>query len=198
MSKQKDSYLKQTFVTQTHGILDVSQKREIWIQVAKEVDGVFKVIHTKDNVYEIIKLIVPYKDYEIIITESDTKPLKFEIEFNSNLDYSFFLTSKTSFERILIRLGKKQFRIGDEKFDNHYTIRTKHSEKAHNLFTANIINIISANEFYSMIYSTDSKKKKANIISTINRVTQSKDVILNLISLHKAIVDELLKLHIIR
>ena len=86
MSEMKnDKYLKQVFVTQTKGYLDVSIKRELWQKISDEFKGKFKISRTSGNVFEILKISIPYKNWEIKISESDTRPMKFEISFYKSI-----------------------------------------------------------------------------------------------------------------
>lgn len=106
--KDKDSFLKGAYVTQTHGYLDVFSKREMWKQIAEEFKGDFKIAHNSSNELEIHKLIIQYKKWVINISESDTRPLKFEIEFNSVMDYSLVLGWEDSIEKLLKNLGNER------------------------------------------------------------------------------------------
>lgn len=77
MNKRKDdSYLKQVYVTQTQGYVDVFQKRDIWKQVEAKYNGKLTISRTVDRVYKNLKLQIPYNNQIIIVSESDTRPLK--------------------------------------------------------------------------------------------------------------------------
>ena len=199
MSKQKDdSYLKQVFVTQTHGYLDVSQKRELWKQIGKEINGTFKVAHTAGQEFEILKLYIVHNNYEIVLTESDTRPLKFEINFDSYLEYELILSWEDAVDKLLKKFGKRRIEIGNEKFDNHYSIKSKDKGKTLNLLTKDIIEPLLIHNVYSLSYITDTKNKKSNLVTTISRKVEDKEQILDLIELHKLIIDKLINLHIIK
>ena len=192
-----DSLLKQTFVTQTHGYCDVSTKRDMWRQIAVEQNGEFSISRTSGNVLEIHKLYILYKGCEIKITESDTRPLKFEIEFDSLLDYNMTIGWEGAVERLLKRIGLKEIETGNEKFDNNYLIKSKDSGKTINFFTPEIMSCLLKYNVYSVSYQTNSKKRKANLLSTITRTNSEKNAIVDLIELHKNMIDRLKVLRIV-
>ena len=92
MSKSKDdSFLKNMFVTQTKGFIDISLKRELWQEISNELNGNFKICHDSGTVLEILKISIPHKNCEINLSESDTQPLKFEISFSSEFDFELII-----------------------------------------------------------------------------------------------------------
>ena len=199
MRKEKDeSYLEQVFVTQTHGYLDISQKRELQKQIGKEINGTFKVAHTAGREFEILKLYITHGGYEIILSESDTRPLKFEIIFDSYLTYELVLSWKDTLDKLLKKIGKRGIEIGNAKFDDHYLIKSKDKGKTLNLLTRDIVENLLKHDVYSLSYTTNTKQKKSYLVTTINRKVKDKKVILDLIELHKLLVDNLLKLHIVK
>lgn len=78
----------------TNGYIDISEKREVWKQISLEFNGQFKISKIVSTDLEIHRLTIPYKHYQIRISESETKPLKFEIDFNSLLNFK--LTDRKS------------------------------------------------------------------------------------------------------
>lgn len=195
--KKKDGFLKHTFVTQTHGYLDVLPKRELWRQIGKDFKGQFKISHNSGNEIEILRLYIPYENIEIKLSESDTRPLKFEIEFNSNTAYELIMGWEDSVERILKRLGKKEIEIGNEKFDKHYLIQSKDADTTILLFSDEIIDCLLKYNVYSLSYITDKNEQKSKLTCVINRTVDDKKTMEDLILLHKRIVDKLKELRII-
>jgi hypothetical protein len=149
---KKDGILESTFVTQTHGYKDVSSKQELWRQLSVEFNGKFKISRNAGNELEILRLDIPYKKWEIKITESDTRPLKFEIEFISQLGYELTIGWKDSIDKFLKFIGIREIEIGNENFDNHYLIKSKDKEKTIRLFSSEIIDYILKYNIYSISY----------------------------------------------
>jgi len=58
--------------------LDVRSKIEIWQALEKLVSGNFKIINTKTQELNSFRLEFNYELIKITLTETDTKPLKFE------------------------------------------------------------------------------------------------------------------------
>lgn len=198
MSEMKnDKYLKQVFVTQTKGYLDVSIKRELWQKISDEFKGKFKISRTSGNVLEILKISIPYKNWEIKISESDTRPMKFEISFISQFDYELVIGYEDAFDKILKRLGRKEVEMGNEIFDNKYLIKSQNSEITKRIFKQDIMDDFIKFDIYSLAYTTDSKKRTSNLISVISRTVDDKLTIESLIRLHMRIVDKLKELKLI-
>jgi len=198
MSKKVDeNFLKQTFVTQTQGYTDVFTKRDIWSQIGKELNGTFKIVHNSGNETEKLILNIPFKNYVILLSESDTRPLKFEIYFNSILDYELVLSWEDGFDKLLKRFGLNDIKIGNEKFDNRYLIKSKDSGKTINFLSSEIITCLLIHNVYSVSYITDRKNRKAKLISTISRTIADKSTIIELIDLHINMIDKFKDLHII-
>ena len=194
---ENDKYLKQVFVTQTKGYLDVSIKRELWQKISDEFKGKFKISRTSGNVIEILKISIPYKNWEIKISESDTRPMKFEISFISQFDYELVIGYEDAFDKILKRLGRREVEMGNEIFDNKYLIKSRDSEITKRIFKQDIMDDFIKFDIYSLAYTTDSKKRTSNLISVISRTVDDKLTIESLIRLHMRIVDKLKELKLI-
>jgi hypothetical protein len=195
--KKDDSYLKQVFVTQTRGFIDISLKRELWQTISDEFNGKFKISRTSGNVLEILRISIPYKNWEIRLSESDTRPLKFEISFKSVIDYELVISCEDSIEKILKRFGMKEVELGHQKFDNKYLIKSQSSEITKRLITQDIIDDFIKLNIYSLAYTTDSKSCTSNLISVISRTVEEKSTVEDLIRMHMRIIDNLKKTEII-
>jgi hypothetical protein len=198
MSKNDNgNILKQTFVTQTQGYTDVSTKRDIWSQIGKEIKGDFKIVRNSGNETEKLILTIPHDNILIKLSESDTRPLKFEIDFTSILDYELVLSWEDGFDKLLKHLGLIDIKIGNEKFDNRYLIKSKDSGKTINFLNSEIVKGLLKHNVYSVSYQSDRKNRKSKLQSTISRTITDKSAILELIELHKTMIGTLKDLHII-
>jgi hypothetical protein len=195
--KKEDGFLKRAFVTRTSGYLNVFPKRELWKQIGIEFNGNFKIRHNPGNELEILRLSIPYKNLEIKLSESDTRPLKFEIEFKCEIDFEIIIGFEDSVEKILKLLGKKEVELGYEEFDNKYLIKSNDPEMTKKLMTLEIMNSLLQSNVYSLAYTTNFKKKTGNLISVISRTIDDKQTIENLIRLHMKIIDKMEELKII-
>ncbi len=192
-----DNYFKKTFVNQTHGYLDISLKRELWREVSNDFKGKFIISQTSGNEIEILKIFIPYRNFEIKLTESDTKPLKFEISFSTAKDYELLICFEDTIEKIMKRLGEKEVELGIDKFDNKYIIKSQDPEITKKLLTQEIIdNFINFN-IYSLSYTSDIKNQTSSLITVISRTVEEKSILEGLIRLHMNIIDNLKVLLII-
>jgi hypothetical protein len=195
--EKEEGFLKRTFVTRTLGYLDVFQKRELWKQIGIEFNGNFKISHNSGNELEIHGLNIPYKNWEIKLSESDTRPLKFELDFKSQIDFELIIGFEDSIEKLLKRLGKKEVELGYKEFDDKYLVKSNDPEMTKSLLTLDIMNSLLEHNVYSLAYTTNCKKKISNLISVISRTIDDKATIESLIKLHLKIIDKLKELRMI-
>jgi hypothetical protein len=196
--KKEDGSLKQLFVTRTMGYLDVFPKRELWKKVCNEFNGTFKISHNSGNEVEILRINIPYKNYKIKLSESDTRPLKFEIDFQSEMNYELIIGVEDSFDKLLKRLGKKEVEIACDTFDNRYLIKSKDPVLTKKLFTQEIIDGLLKYNVYSLAYSSNFKKRTSNLITVISRTIDDISSIEDLIKLHMRLIDKLEELMLIK
>ncbi|MEI6695666.1 MAG: hypothetical protein WCO13_06335 [Bacteroidota bacterium] len=198
MSKNKvNDYLKQTFINQTKGYIDVSLKRELWQKISIEFKGKFKISHNSGNELEILKITIPYKNWEINISESDTRPMKFEISFGSQIEYELIIGFEDSIEKILKRLGKKEVEVGNEMFDKKYLLKSQNSEITRKILQQDIIDGFLKFNIYSLAYTTDTKRGTSKLISVISRTVEDILTMGDLIKLYMRIIDKLIEIKLI-
>ena len=195
--KGKNNILKQAFVTCTQGYLDVSYKRDLWRNIATETNGFFSIRHNSGYELEMLKIELIYNNIKIEITESDTRPLKFEINFQSSIDYNLIIGWEDSIEKILKKLGKREIELGYPDFDEHYLVQSKDYNTTIKFLTQNITRDILKQNMYSLSYSTENGTNKSKLMTVISRVVNDKKTFEDLIVLHKKIIDRLEKLKII-
>jgi len=182
--------LKETFITRTEGYLDVSSKRKIWEELASAYSTKLIATYTKDRHLNLFKIIIKNKDYELIIAESDTRPLKIEVSITApNDDLSFSLSSRTTGDGFLDFLGRKTFKTGNSEFDNQYVIKTNDKSLAKAIFSNNnfLYEFIKIPVF-SIDCAFNSKSKKIQILSVINRTTTSYKDYKSLIDIHLKLI----------
>ena len=198
MNKKKDnSSLIKSLTNSTQGYLDVFPKRDLWRQISKEFNGEFKVSHNSGNEIEILRLNIPYKNHEIVMTESDTRPLRFEIEFNNKVDYKLTVGWEDSIEKLLKKIGKREIEIGNKEFDNHYLIRSQDKDKTTKLFSQEIVDYLLKYNVYSIIYSTNSRKGISKFSSTISRTIDKKSAYQDLVNMHFRLIDKFIEINVI-
>lgn len=198
MTKEdKDSFLKRTFSNNTGGYLDVSSKRKLWKEIGDRLGGRFKISLTKDNVIEVHRLIIPHKKWNLKISESDTRPLKFEIEFRTNNDYEVTIGPEDYVEKILKHLGKREIEIGNKEFDNYYLVKSNDEVRTFKFFSKEIIKLLLKHNVYSLSYTTNTNKHTSKLKSAVSRTIEEKLDFAELIYLHIKMIDKLEELNII-
>ncbi|MFA6126763.1 MAG: hypothetical protein WC699_05625 [Bacteroidales bacterium] len=191
MSKRIAEILKQSYVTRPIGFLDITAKEELFKEITAISGGTFTKSHTPGNVLSTLRIVVPYKKWEIILTESDTRPLKFQIGFESLNEYELIIGIEDVFDKILKRLGKQEIEVGDKGFDSQYLIHSNDPVLTGKLLNDNVRNKILKHNLYNISYLTDHKKKKSELISVVSRTIEDKEIYLDLISLHQMLIDNL-------
>ena len=87
------------------GYLDVFPKRDIWKKLSAKFNGHFSINFDRGHTIEVLKLEVVYKNFNIVLTESDTKPLKFEVSFKALQIFKLSLNTAGLIEIMLKKLG---------------------------------------------------------------------------------------------
>jgi len=196
--KTKENILKQSYVTRTMGYLDVFPKRELWKKISVEFNGTFKISHNSGNELEILTINIPYKNWKIKLSESDTRPFKFEIEFQTNKDFELIIGFEDAIDKLLKRLGKKEIEIACDKFDNRYLIKSQDPELTKRLLTQEIMDCLLKYNVYSLAYNTNLKKLTSSLITVISRTVDDKSTIEDLVKLHMRLIDKLEELMLIK
>lgn len=180
------------------GYSDVFSKREMWEEIAKEQKGELIIKLTSGKVIEIHNLIIPYKNFRIEISASDSRPLKFQLNFQTYQDFEMIISWEDVIERILKKFGKAETEMGWEEFDKHYIIKTNNSGLLREILTRKIQQTLLKYNVYSLSYLTDKKKNTATLLIVIERNIGDKAMILELIEMFKELVDNLIKSNLIK
>ena len=197
MSKRKDrdkSILKEP----SYGYTDNFPKREMWREIAKDFKGEFKIKHNSGNELEIHTVSIPYKNRNITVSVSDSRPLKFEISFLSSRDFNLILSWEDFIDKIIKKFSKPEIQLGEKEFDTYYFIKSNNSDWVKKVLTKEIQKTLLKYNVYSVSYQTDSSKRTAELISVIQRKAGNKKMIFELIEMFKLLIDNLEKSGIIR
>ncbi|MBI9037432.1 MAG: hypothetical protein JEY97_04795 [Bacteroidales bacterium] len=199
MTKEKEESIVQKIIKgPSLGYTDNFPKREMWKEVAKELNGEFKIKHNSGNELEIHNISIPYKKWNIKISVSDTRPLKFNISFSSSQDFELTLSWEDFIERIIKKFSKPEIEIGCKEFDKHYLIKSNRSDLVKKSITREIQKGLLKYNVYSISYRTDLKSRNAELISVIQRKAGNKEMIFELIEMYKLLIDNLERLRVIK
>jgi hypothetical protein len=195
--EKKNNVLSEMFITQTKGYSNVYPKRAMWKEISEDLKGEFKISHNSGYELEKLSLKLTYKNYIICLSESDTKPLKFDILFQDNINYDLLIYKEDALEKFLKKIGKKEVEINKEAFDKQYIIKSNNSEKTIGLLTNEISDKFLNNDVYSMSIAKDRSQKSARLTTVVSRLVDDKKTILDLINMHIKLIDRLIEISII-
>ena len=199
MSKEKDENITKTIIKgPSLGYTDNFPKRQMWKEIAEEFNGEFKIKFNSGHELEVHNISIPHKKWNIEITVSDSRPLKFQMSFSSLQDFVLTISWEDFIERIIKKFSKPEVELGWKEFDKRYLIKSNRSDFVKRVFSKEIQKIMLKHNVYSISYQTDSKTKKAELISVIQRRAGNKEMIFELIAMYKLLIDNLEKSRIIK
>lgn len=195
--ENKENLFRQMYVTQTLGFIDISKKRQFWSELAKDLNGVFKIKQTVSRDLELLCLQIPYQEFNIEFTESDTHPLKINCIIKVKQKLEFSLTYEDSIEKLFKFFGQQDIILNDELFDKKYLIQGQNIEIIKNVLDiANIKNILLKNNVFSFICNYQEKESTINLTSLVSRTVNSKAELHDLYKLFCLTIDKLKELNI--
>ena len=199
MSKKKDENIIRTIIKgPSLGYTDNFPKRQMWKEIAKELNGKFTIKYNSGHELEIHNISIPYKKWDIKISVSDSRPLKFQISFSSSQDFELILCWEDFIDRIIKIFKKPEIELGWKEFDKHYLIKSNRSDLVKSTITKEIQKTLLKHNVYSISYQTDSATRTAELISVIQRRAGNKEMIFELIEMYKLLIDNLEKSRIIK
>lgn|GEM_PF-938261 len=198
-SKDKESLFRRMFITRTHGFIDISKKREFWKELSDEFNGVFEVRHTISKDLQRLTLQIPYKQYMIEFSESDTHPLKIDATLRANRDFEFIISYEDAIEKLLKLFGQQDVEVGDKAFDNKYLIKEKNTNFiGHILSEEGIKTILLKNNVFSFGCNYQKKDNTLQLSSLVSRTINSKDELSELFKLFWLTIDKMKELDLIK
>jgi hypothetical protein len=198
MTEEMDENIIQTIINgPSLGYTDNFPKREMWEEIAKKLNGEFKIKYNSGHELEIHNISIPYKKWNIEISVSDTRPLKFQISFSSRQDFELILSWEDFIERILKKFSKPEIELGWQEFDKHYLIKSNRSDLVKHLLTKEIQKSLLKHNVYSISYQSNTATGTSELTSVIQRNAGEKEMIFELIEMYKLLIDNLDKLRII-
>jgi hypothetical protein len=188
---------KRTITGPSFGYADIYSKREMWKEIADEMKGEFKVVMTSGNVLEIHKISIPYKKWTIEISVSDTRPMKFQISFQSYQDFQLTIYWEDFLDRIRKIFRKPEAELGWNEFDKRYVVKSNKPGLVKEIMSFEIRKVFLEYNVYSLSIQPGKNKNAAELISVIQRNPGNKVMVLKLIDIFKLLIDNLIKSGII-
>jgi len=180
------------------GYTDIFSKREMWQEIAAELKGEFKITMTSGNVLEIHNISIPYKKWNIGISVSDSKPMKFHILFQSYQNFKLTISWEDFIDKIQKKFRKPEIELGWEEFDKHYLIKSNKPDWVKEIMTFEIQKTLLKYNVCSLSIQPNESNNSAELVSVIQRNSSNKEMVLELLDTFKLLIDNLLKSRIIK
>lgn len=176
---------------------DVFPKRDMFRELAKQFNGKFSISHNSGKELETLRVRIPYGNCNINISASDTRPLKFEIDFIPLKEFEVTISWEDFIERILKIFGSAEVELGFKDFDDKYLIKSNDAYYVEKIFTRDIqIEILKFNIF-SISYSK-SGKESSKLISVIQRQIGNFNELVEQVKLFQKIADKMVNLKLVK
>lgn len=199
MTSKDDKNTPQKSLAKSHlGYTDNYPIRDMWREIAKELNGAFKIKHTSGHDLEIHHIIIPYNNWNINISISDSRPLKFIIDFSIVQDFEIIISWEDFIDRFLNKFRKAEIKVGWKEFDNRYLIKSNRPDLVKRSITKEIQKTMIAHNVYSISITPDSEKRTAELISVIQIGAGDKQMIMDLVDMFKSLIDNLKKSNAIK
>lgn len=189
--KKEENKIKELIKGPSLGYTDNYPNRSLWKEIADELQGEFKVKHNSGYELETHQVYIPHNNWEIIISVSDTKPLKLQVKFNTNFDFNLTISWEDFIEKVLKKIGFREIELGNTEFDKNYLIKSKKPDLVKSILNKEIQDIMLKYNIYSLSYQTDKKVRSSELISVIQRKVGSKEMIIELIDFFKLFINKL-------
>ena len=169
---------------------DVFSKKDQWKKIAELYNGKLIIKQTISKDINSFILEIPYKNHILVLTESDTKPLKFETEFKLNRKFEFNISWEDSVERILKLFGKQDLKVNDKEFDKKYLIQSNDPELILKFLNyAQIKQTILRHNIYIINFEYSAKNELHSLLTVKDRNTDKLEILIELVEFEFAIID---------
>lgn len=169
---------------------NVLAQKTLWEDLAKSYSGDFRIKKTISKDMNTLHLEIPYKSHRVILTESDTKPFKFEIELQLNRKLEFVVGPGNGIEKFLRTFGKHFIKTGNKEFDRKYVIRTNDPQTIIRLLNyRNIFKILPDHDIYTLVMEYNGKSNKHILRTVKDRSSTDKSTMSDLINMEFSMID---------
>ncbi len=167
---------------------NVIEKKSLWKEVAKEFNGTFFVKSTVSKDLNTLVLEIPHNNNILILTETDTKPLKSETILHLDTKFILNISIENTFEKIVKLFGNNDIEIGIPEFDNKYFIHSNIRKTAIEILQKiNVKNILRLNIYSISLQPANSQTHILRI--TKDKITKTKMEMIDFINLNLRFID---------
>lgn len=198
MKSKNKGFFRGIFKRPTLGYTEVLPSRNMWEEVAESMGGTFKVVFTRNHDIEIHRINIPHKKWNIEISISDSRPLKFRSSFKFSQELEMIITWEDFIERFFKHFRKQEVELGWKEFDRHYLIKTDRSDLVKKTISSDIQKSFLKQNIYSLSYTSDQESRTSEFVSVVSRLAGDKETNIELIGLYKQIIDNLAEARVIK
>ena len=166
---------------------NVLAKKELWKEIAKKLNGKFKIKQTISRDISTLILEIPYKNQMVVLTESDTRPLRSEINMDLKEPFELSISWEGGVEKIMKIFGSQDIQIGNQEFDKKYLIQSNNSSQTISILRDLKDLILKLNIYIMNLHYEKSGQHK--LLITKDRNSNTIDEIIELIELNFRLVD---------
>ena len=166
---------------------NVLEKKELWSEIAEKLKGEFKIKQTISRDISTFILEIPYKNQMLVLTESDTRPLKSEINMDLKEPFEFSISWEGGIERIMKIFGSQDIQIGFQEFDKKYIIQSNNCSQTITILRDLKDLILKLNIYIINLHHEKSGQHK--LLITKDRNSNTIDEIIGLIELNFKLID---------
>jgi hypothetical protein len=201
MENEKQNAFQKYIINNPRGIFDVIKKKDFWKKLADERNAEFKIITTVSRDLNKIQIKYPYKNNQIIITETDTKPLFIETNLilRHEKEVYFQITENEFVERLLSKFSNKTIKLNNVEFDKKYLIKSNRKELVEKLLenSQTTESLLILDIFY-IEGSSNIDKNIFNLKFNVNRNVNSYEYLKSLLLVFCVFIDRLEEIKIIK
>jgi len=174
----------------TKGIHDVSRKKDFWKEFSKMNSGDLKVIRTKSNVFENLHSVFDYNGATICFSETDTKPLRVNVEIpNFKYEIEFILTKSDFIDKALSLFQRNFIETNSKAFNQSYLLKSRNEDLVKTIFDEPKIQKLILEEKIIMV-SCFVKQSSIHIEMVVNRDVNQLDKLNKIGLLTKMIIEK--------
>jgi hypothetical protein len=168
---------------------DILKKKDLWKELESRCNGKLKMMMGQRSHGSTLELKIPYKNQIIVLTETDTMPLKIEIELCllNDLEFSVYLKDWT--DKIAFALKRNLRNNENTSFDKKYMIKSNKFETTLMILDNKIKELLVSNNIYSLIFKKDKKTENHKLLTVKDRVTDNITTLSQLVELEFQLID---------
>lgn len=168
---------------------EILKKKDLWKELESWYNGKLKMMMGQSSHSSTFELKIPYKNQIIVLTETDTMPLKIEIDLSLISDLEFSVNLKDWTDKIAFAFKRNLMSTENTSFDKNYMIKSNNFEITTMILDNTIKELLVSNNIYSLILKKDKKTENHKLLTVKDRVTDNITTLSQLVELEFQLID---------